>query len=82
MQGRRLSPSTLASYRRDIRLHVHPHLGGTLVARLTGAAVDAWMRKLEASGQAGGQGGLPARTVRYVCFWTPAGSRCVAASAW
>jgi hypothetical protein len=28
--------------------------------------VDAWMRKLEASGRADGTGGLSARTVRYV----------------
>jgi integrase len=37
-----------------------------MVARLTGSAVDAWMRKLEESGRADGQGGLSARTVRYV----------------
>jgi hypothetical protein len=36
------------------------------VDRLTGTAVDAWMRKLEASGRADEQGGLSARTVRYV----------------
>jgi integrase len=33
---------------------------------LTGTAVDAWMRGLEASGRADGQGGLSPRTVRYV----------------
>ena len=37
-----------------------------MVARLTGSAVDTWMRKLEESGRADGQGGLSARTVRYV----------------
>jgi hypothetical protein len=66
IQAQRLSPSTLSSYRKNIRLHIDPYLGEQLVARLTGSAVDAWMRKLEKSGRADGQGGLSARTVRYV----------------
>ncbi|MCA0145489.1 tyrosine-type recombinase/integrase [Blastococcus sp. LR1] len=66
IQGQRLSPSTLASYRKNIRLHIDPYLGAQSVARLTGPAVDAWMRTLEESGRADGQGGLSARTVRYV----------------
>jgi integrase len=64
--GQRLSASTLSSYRKNIRLHVDPYLGETPIARLTGAAVDAWMRKLETSGRADGSGGLSARTVRYI----------------
>jgi Phage integrase, N-terminal SAM-like domain len=64
--GQRLSAATLASYRKNIRLHIAPHLGEIPLARLTGAAVDAWMRTLETSGRADGQGGLSARTVRYV----------------
>ena len=66
IQGQRLSPATLASYRKNIRLHIDPYLGAQPVARLTGPAVDAWMRRLEESGRADGQGGLSARTVRYV----------------
>ncbi|MGK5115782.1 tyrosine-type recombinase/integrase, partial [Geodermatophilus sp. CPCC 205506] len=66
IQTQRLSPATLSSYRKNIRLHIDPHLGAQSVARLTGSAVDAWMRRLEASGRADGQGGLSARTVRYV----------------
>ncbi|TFV66916.1 UNVERIFIED_ORG: site-specific integrase [Bacillus sp. AZ43] len=66
IQGQRLSPATLASYRKNIRLHIDPYLGGQPIARLTGPAVDAWMRRLEESGRADGQGGLSARTVRYV----------------
>ncbi len=67
IQGQRLSPSTLASYQKNIRLHIDPYLGAQPIARLTGSMVDAWMRKLEASGRADGQGGgLSARTVRYV----------------
>jgi integrase len=66
IQGQRLSPSTLASYRKNIRLHIDPYLGAQPVARLTGPAVNVWMRRLEASGRADGQGGLSARTVGYV----------------
>jgi integrase len=66
IEGQRLSPSTLSSYRKNIRLHIDPYLGEHMVARLTGSAVDAWMRKLEESGRADGEGGLSARTVRYV----------------
>jgi integrase len=62
----RLGPATLASYRKNIRLHIAPYLGATPLSRLTGAAVDAWMRQLETSGRADGRGGLSARTVRYV----------------
>jgi integrase len=66
VQGQRLSPSTLASYRNNIRLHIDPHLGAQPITRLTGSIVDAWMRQLEASGRADGHGDLSERTVRYV----------------
>jgi hypothetical protein len=35
IKGQRLSPSTLSSYRKNIRLHIDPYLGEQLVARLT-----------------------------------------------
>jgi integrase len=66
LDGQRLAPATLASYRKNVRLHIEPHLGATRLDRLTGPAVDAWMRALETSGGADGQGGLSPRTVRYV----------------
>src|SRR3954454_11880406 len=66
IQGQRLGPSTVASDRKNIRLHIDPHLGSRQVARLTGPMVEIWMRKLESSGRADGSGGLSARTVRYV----------------
>ena len=66
LDGRRLAPSTLASYRKNVRLHIDPYLGATQVDRLTGTAVDAWMRKLETAGRADAKGGLSPRTVRYV----------------
>jgi hypothetical protein len=64
--GQRLSASTVSSYRKNIRLHIDPYLGETTLARVTGGAVDAWMRTLEVSGRADGRGGLSAWTVRYV----------------
>src|SRR3954469_2927257 len=66
LDGQRLAPGTLASYRKNVRLHIVPRLGATPMDRLTGTAVDAWMRTLEASGRADGQGGLSPRTVRYL----------------
>lgn len=65
LEGQRLAPATLASYRKNVRLHIAPRLGATPMDRLTGTAVDAWMRNLEASGRADGQGGLSPRTARY-----------------
>ena len=64
VQTQRLSPSTLASYRRNTRLHIA--ILTSVLSRLPGSKVDAWMRKLKASGRADGQGDLSARTVRYV----------------
>jgi len=61
-----LKPSTLSSYRKNIRLHVTPYLVATPVAKLTGSAVDRWMRVLEASGRPNGSGGRSPRTVRYL----------------
>src|SRR3954470_2246018 len=66
LDGQRLAPGTLASYRKNVRLHIAPRLGATPMDRLTGTAVDAWMHTLEASGRVDGQGGLSPRTVRYV----------------
>ena len=68
VQGQRLSAATLASYRKNIRLHIDPHLGAQPIARLTGAAVDAWMRKLETSGRTDGRGGLSDLRHTHVTF--------------
>ncbi len=62
----RLKPSTAASYRKNVRLHVVPHLGTLPLASLTGQRLTALYRRLEASGRVDGAGGLSARTVRYV----------------
>lgn len=66
LKGQRLRPSTLASYRKNVRLHIAPQLGSTPLVRLTGTRINAWLRELEKSGRADGTGGLSARTTRYV----------------
>jgi integrase len=68
LAGRRLAPSTMASYRKNIRLHVRPYIGTVPLASLTTAAIDKCYRQLEASGRADHREGegLSPRTVRYV----------------
>lgn len=68
LAGLRVAPSTLASYRKNIRLHVTPYIGSVPLASLTSARIKALYRMLETSGRADHrQGeGLSARTVRYV----------------
>jgi integrase len=62
----RLAPSSVASYRKNVRLHVQPHIGQVPLARLSSAHLDTMYREPEASGRRDGRGGLSARTVRYI----------------
>jgi integrase len=62
----RLKPSTESSYRKNLRLHVLPHIGSVPLRSLTGQRLTALYRKLETEGRADGAGGLSPRTVRYV----------------
>jgi integrase len=69
--GLRLGASTVASYRKNIRLHLTPYLGTVPLRSLTTARIDVLYRQLERSGRRdhrGEQTGEPlsARTVRYV----------------
>jgi integrase len=69
--GLRLAPSTVASYRKNCRLHIEPYIGGVPLAALTTARIDAMYRQLEREGRRdhlGRPAGKPlsARTVRYV----------------
>lgn len=57
--GLRLSDATLASYRRNVRLHLVPHIGSVLLRDLTSTRLTRLYRDLE-------RGGLGARSVRYV----------------
>jgi hypothetical protein len=68
LDGLRLAPSTVASYRKNIRLHIVPRIGGVKLNALTTVKIDGMYRDLERGGRADyrrGEG-LSARTVRYV----------------
>jgi integrase len=64
----RLAPSTTASYKKNIRLHIKPAIGTVPLNRLTTEKIDRLYRELERGGRADHrQGeGLSPRTVRYV----------------
>jgi integrase len=66
--GLRLAPSTVASYKKNIRLHIKPSIGTVPLVRLTAIQLDGLYRKLEASGRADRKAGagLSPRTVLYV----------------
>ena len=66
MAGLRLAPSTMASYRKNLRLHVIPYVGDVPLAALTSARLTALYRELEATGRHDGSGGLSARTVHTI----------------
>ena len=68
LDGLRLRPGTIASYRRNLRVHVVPAIGAVPLASLTTARINAMYRELERTGRAdlGTEvRGLSPRTVRY-----------------
>jgi integrase len=68
LAGLRLRPGTIASYRRNLRVHVIPAIGSVPLASLTTARISLLYRELERSGRAdlGNEvRGLSPRTVRY-----------------
>ncbi len=62
--GTWLVPRTVASYWKNVRLHITPYLGTVSLASLTSARLTALDRELEASGRADHKAGtgLSART--------------------
>ena len=71
LDGLRLGESTVASYRKNVRLHVAPYIGTIPLASLTSTRLTKLYAELEASGRRNHKGertGLPlsARTVRYI----------------
>ena len=71
LDGLRLAPSTMASYRKNVRLHLVPYIGAAQLAQLTTARINAVYRELERSGRRDHIGertgeALSARTVRYL----------------
>jgi integrase len=67
-EGLRLAPSTVASYRKNIRLHIAPYIGTVPLNALTTERIDRLYRDLERRGRADHRegAGLSPRTVRYV----------------
>lgn len=61
-------PSTWASYEKNVRLHIKPHIGVVELRRLGAADLDRLYQRLLADGRADHQAGkgLSPRTVRYV----------------
>jgi integrase len=66
LDGLRKEPSTVASYRKNVRLHVEPHIGSLRIEQLTGTRLTKLYASLEKTGRVDGKGGLSARTVRYI----------------
>lgn len=67
LEGLQLEQSTRASYEKNVRLHLKPHIGGVQLQSLTGARLSALYRELEKSGRQDHKAGtgLSPRTVRY-----------------
>lgn len=71
LDGLRLAPSTMASYRKNVRLHVSPYIGHLPLSAVTSTRLTALYRELEESGRRDRKGErtgqpLSARTVRYI----------------
>jgi integrase len=74
LAGLRLAPSTVASYRKNVRLHVKPYIGTVPLATMAAAGtalINAIYRELERGGRRDHKGErtgqpLAARTVRYI----------------
>ena len=62
----RLSPTTIDSYRRNLRLHILPSLGTTPLADLRAEHAEDLYAHLLESGRVDGTGGLSPKTVREV----------------
>jgi integrase len=59
-------PSTLYSYRRNLRLHVLAHIGGQNLVKVDAGTLNALYARLLTEGHGTRPGGLSARTVRYI----------------
>jgi integrase len=68
LDGLRLAPSTVASYKKNVRLHVVPNVGNMPLASLTPARLTKLYVTLEKDGRADHKAGegLSARTTRYI----------------
>lgn len=57
---------TFESYRRNVRVHLVPHIGSVALQALTASRLNIFYAELLAGGRRDGRGGLSPRTVRYV----------------
>lgn len=69
--GLRLAASTIASYKRNLRLHAQPYIGGLAMAAVSSGGLNELYRTLEEKGHRDHKGELDgkplsARTVRYI----------------
>ena len=62
----RVKPSTHHSYERNLELHVLPRLGLTQLRQLTSSSLNRLYSELLADGHQTKEGGLSAKTVRYI----------------
>ena len=62
----RVKPSTFDSYRRNLALHVLPHLGSRQLRQITPTMLNQLYADLLAGGNKKVPGGLSAKTVRYI----------------
>lgn len=61
-----LRPSTFDSYKRNVELHVIPHIGSILLQNIAPGHLNGLYATLLKSGRADGRGGLSPRSVRYI----------------
>jgi hypothetical protein len=68
LDGLRLAPSTVASHKKNCRLHITPNIGSMPLASLTPVVLDKLYRQLERGGRADHRSGegLSAKTVKYI----------------
>ncbi len=66
MTKSRVKPSTFDSYRRNLELHILPSLGNRQLRQITPALLNRLYADLLADGHRTKEGGLSAKTVRYV----------------
>jgi hypothetical protein len=52
LHGLRLAPSTVASYKKNVRLHIAPRVGAVPLSGLTAVRLSALYRELESGGRA------------------------------
>jgi integrase len=58
--------ATFYSYKRNLRLHVLPYIGSTLITKIDAGILNGLYALLRADGRSDGTGGLSPRTIHYI----------------